>query len=116
MDTLLLAQDTWDLCLDINGNIAMASDPYSEAQDVASAVRLFIGELWFDITQGIPYFESILGQRPNVQFIKSRVEAAALTVPGIVQARCLFASISGRTLRGQIQVIDSAGASNNVSF
>ena len=33
MNTLLLHTSTWDLTVDIDGNIAMASDPYSEAQD-----------------------------------------------------------------------------------
>lgn len=116
MDSLLLDQSEWDLCQDLAGNIALASAPYAEVQDVASAVRLFIGELWFDTSQGIPYFENVLGQRPNLQFIKSRVEAAALTVPNIVSARCLFASFAGRTLTGQVQVIDATGATNNVSF
>lgn len=116
MTSLLLAQDAWDLCLDLAGNIALADAPYAEAQDVACAVRLFAGELWFDTSQGIPYFDSILGQRPNLQFVKSKVEAAALTVPNIVSARCLFASFADRTLTGQVQVIDATGATNNVTF
>lgn len=116
MDTLLLAQDTWDLVLDASGNIAKASEPYAIAQDVASAVRLFAGELWYDQAQGIPYFENILGQRPPLQYIKSQVENAALTVPEVVQARCLFADFRGRALSGQIQIIDTTGATNNVQF
>lgn len=116
MDTLLLAQDTWDLVLDASGNIAKASEPYAIAQDVASAVRLFAGELWYDQTQGIPYFEKILGQRPSLQYIKSQIEKAALTVPGVAQARCLFAGFKGRALSGQIQIIDTTGATNNVQF
>ena len=47
--TLLLDRTTWDLCLDANGNIAMATGPYAIAQDVASAVRL-----WHDTTKGVP--------------------------------------------------------------
>ncbi len=116
MNTLLVDVDGWDLVLDVNGNIAMASNPYSEAQDVASAVKLFLGEAYFDVAQGIPYFQNILGKRPNLQFVKSQIEKAALTVPGIVQARCLLASFDGRNLTGQVQLIDATGAENNVSF
>lgn len=116
MDTLLLDTGTWDLCLDANGNIALATEPYSIAQDVASAVKLFSGELWYDTTKGIPYFESILGQRPPLQYIKAQVEKAALTVPEVVSARCLLAGFKGRVLSGQIQVIDQTGASHNVHF
>jgi hypothetical protein len=116
MDTLLLATDTWDLVLDANGNIARASNPYAIAQDVASAVRLFAKELWYDTRQGIPYFENILGQRPPLQYVKAQVEKAALTVPEVVTAQCLLAGFKGRTLSGQIQIIDKTGASNNVHF
>ena len=116
MDTLLLAQDTWDLVLDANGNIAMATHPYSIAQDVASACRVFAGELWYDTTQGIPYFQNVLGKRPPLQYIKAQMEAAALTVPDVVSARCLFASFAGRALTGQVQIIDITGASHNAHF
>ena len=116
MNTLLLDIGVWDLVLDAGGDIAMAQSPYAVAQDVASAVRLFAGELWYDTTQGIPYFGKILGARPNLQYLKSQIEAAALTVPTVAQARCLFASITDRVLTGQIQIIDTDGVSNNVGF
>jgi hypothetical protein len=115
MNTLLLDIAAWDLALDINGNIAVASEPYAIAQDVASAVRLFAGELWYDTTQGVPYFD-VLGNVPNLQFIKLQIEKAALTAPGVVTARCLFAALTNRVLTGQVQIIDATGASNNVTF
>jgi hypothetical protein len=52
MKTLLLVTDKWDLCLDANGNIASAEPPYARAQDVASALRLFAAELWYDTSLG----------------------------------------------------------------
>lgn len=116
MDTLLLATNSWDLVLDASGNIAMATRPYAIAQDVASAVKLFSGELWYDTTQGVPYLTNILGQRPSLQYIKAQVEKAALTVPEVVSARCLIASFKGRNLTGQIQVIDKTGVTNHVHF
>lgn len=114
--TLLLDQSAWDLVLDAAGNIAVADAPYALAQDVASAVRTVAGELWYDTSQGVPYLTDILDKAPSLQFVKTKIEAAALTVPGIVKARCLFSSLSGRTLTGQIQVIDTDGTTNNVSF
>ncbi|AJJ19826.1 hypothetical protein [Yersinia intermedia] len=54
-NTLLLDRTAWDLVLDANGDIAMASLPYSIAQDVASAIKTFIGECWYDTSQGVPY-------------------------------------------------------------
>ena len=116
MNTLLLENDFWDLCLDAKGNIAMATEPYAIAQDVASAVRLFFGELWYDTKKGVPYFENVLGQRPSLQYIKAQVEKAAMTVPNVVSARCLFAEFAGRVPTGQVQIIDKTGATNNVHF
>lgn len=116
MNTLLLDRSIWDLTTDANGNIAMASNPYSEAQDVSSAVRVFKGEVYYDTTQGIPYFEQIFGARPNLQFVKAQVEQAALTVPGIVQAQCVFVSFVNRVLTGQIQTIDADGAARSITF
>jgi hypothetical protein len=116
MDTLLLDRTVWDLVTDASGNIACATEPYSIAQDVASAVKLFKAELWYDTSKGIPYFEQVLGQRPPLQFIKAQIEAAALTVPDVVQARCMIAAFSGRQLTGQIQVVDQTGKTHNVQF
>jgi hypothetical protein len=116
MQTLLLSVDNWDLTLDASGNIATASEPYALAQDVASACKVFAGELWYDTTQGIPYLENILGQSPPLQYIKSQLEDAALTVPGVVSALCVLAGLNGRLLSGQIQIIDITGATTNVQF
>jgi hypothetical protein len=100
MNTLLLDQTTWDLCLDANGNVAMASDPYAIAQDVASAVRTFLGECWFDTTLGVPYFEEVLGHWPSLQLVKSLIEAVALKVPEVTAAQCVVASLVDRVLTG----------------
>ena len=86
-DTILLDRTTWDMVVDSNGNIAVASAPYALEQDVASAVSLFLGELWYDTTKGVPYFESILGQLPPPSLFRSYLERAALTVPGVVSAQ-----------------------------
>lgn len=116
MNTLLLNPDNWDLLLDAYGNVAMASEPYAIAQDVASAIKLFSGELYFDTTQGIPYFDQILGHNPTLGYIKSQVEAAALTVPGVVSARATLAQYKNRGVSGQVMVIDTNGQSHNVVF
>lgn len=116
MNTLLLDRTVWDLVLDASGNIAMASDPYAIAQDVASAVRLFKGECWYDTTKGIPYWQQILGQWPPLALIRSYVEKAASTVPEVVSAKCTVLLANDRTITGQVEIIDKAGQLNNVTF
>lgn len=116
MDTLLLDTDLWDLCLDASGNIAMASNPYAIAQDVASACKLYLGELWYNTDKGIPYTDQILGHSPPLSLVKSDLETAALSVPEVVEARAVGLQISNGQLTGTIEFIDSTGQANNVSF
>lgn len=104
MDTLLLDQAAWDLVLDINGNIAVASAPYSLAQDAASAIKTFLGEVYFDTTIGVPYLTQILGKSPSLALLKERLSAAALTVPDVVSADVFITAIDNRDLQGQVQV------------
>lgn len=105
MNTLLLDRTVWDVCKDANGNIALASDPYSVLQDVSSAVRLFLGELWYNTAPGVPYFEAILGQPIAPQILKGRIEQAARTVPQVVSATVFLGRFQGRALSGQIQIV-----------
>ena len=116
MNTLLLSTDLWDLVLDANGNLASATDPYSVVQDVASAARTFLGEVWYDTTIGVPYFQQILGKLPPLAFIKAQLVTAALTVPGCTNPVVFFNGLSGRTLTGQIQFTDSNGTTQAASF
>lgn len=116
MNTLLLDTQIWDLCLDASANIAVASEPYAIAQDVASALKLFAGELWYDNTRGIPYFENVLGQYPPSGYLIAQFEAAALTVPGVVQAQCINLQLNNRQLTGSVEVIDLTGQAQNVTF
>ena len=116
MQTLLLDPTTWDLTVDARGNIAVASDPYSLAQDAASQCRLFEGELWYDTTQGVPYWKEILGKLPPVSLIKSELVTAAKLVPGVIAAQCFISSIANRQVTGQVQVLDNSGSVLAASF
>ncbi|MGI4941080.1 MAG: hypothetical protein ACRYHQ_11075 [Janthinobacterium lividum] len=114
--TLLLDRTTWTLCLDASGNIAIADAPYALAQDAASAIRLFLGEGWYDVDLGVPYFQQILGQYPSLPFVKGQMVAAAETVPGVTAATVYLSGLSHRTLTGQVQVTDAAGTMTSASF
>lgn len=116
MQTLLLDPVMWDLTVDSNGNIAVATEPLAEAQDAASAVRLFQGELYYDTTQGIPYWQSILGYLPPLSLLRALYVTAAETVPGVTSARCFFTQFQDRELRGQIQVTTDSGQTAAVNF
>jgi hypothetical protein len=113
MNTLLL--DTgWDLSVNTLGNIAMTTGNYAMAQDVASACRLFYGELWYNNTTGVPYFEDILGESPPRSLIRSHLKKAALTVPGVIDAKVYIDSIAKRKLVGRVQFTDATGILHDV--
>ena len=116
MDTMQLDPGTWDLTLDANGNIAKATGGYALAQDAASAIKLFQGELWFDTTQGVAYWGQILGYLPPVNLLKAKLVAAALTVPGVQKAACFISAFTARDVQGQVQVSDASGNTGVASF
>lgn len=116
MKTMLLDVVTVDLVLDIASNIAVASEPYSQAQDAASAIRTFIGECWYDTTLGVPYFKSFFGKAPNISLMKATFVNQALTVPGVTAAKVFITSAVGRKITGQVQITNSAGQTAAAAF
>ncbi|WP_321900032.1 hypothetical protein [Paraburkholderia heleia] len=116
MKNSLLDRTVWDLVLDASGNIACAMNPYQIAQDVASAIKTFRTECWYDTTLGIPYRESVLGQLPPASFIRSELVNAALTVPDVASATVTSLVLSERTLSGEIDVTDVNGNTQTVPF
>lgn len=103
MRTLFLMPDTWDLTLDVSGNIASATDVYQQAQDIASAGRTFVGDLYYDTEAGIPYFQSILGANGfPLALYKMHLEEAAKSIPGVVSAQAELGLNAQRQATGYI--------------
>lgn len=116
MKTLLLDNTFWDLLTDAAGNIAVASEPYAFAQDVASALKLFLAELWYDVSKGVPYFEDVLGKTPPVTFFQELMVQSALTVPGVVSAECIISAFENRTVDGQVTFKTASGQTGTVNL
>lgn len=118
MNTLLLDVSLWDLTLDANGNIAVAAEPYALAQDVASACRTVLGEVYYDTTLGVDYFGEIFGLTPPAAIFQEQFVAAALTVPDVVAATCVIEAYSAgsRTATGQVVFTDSSHQTQTVSI
>lgn len=115
MQTLEL-DHAWDLMVDASGNIAVAPELLSMAQDAASAIKTFAGEVYFDTTLGIPYFSQILGYSPPVSLLKAYFNQAALTVPGVITSKTFITSWVDRVVSGQIQITDSSGTVTAAGF
>ncbi len=116
MRTLLLDRDVWDCVIDAAGNWAVADQPYSVAQDVASAIKLFKGELFYDKAPGVPYWRDILGFRPPLALVREHIQTAALTVPSVAGAVCTITSFNDRTLTGYVEITLTDGTTQTVSI
>lgn len=116
MNTLYLIPKTWDLVLDSNGDIALAKDPYAKAQDVASAVRLFSGELYYNTDKGIPYFEETLGKKQSFSLYRYRLIQAALSVPGVLSADADIEHKDGRKAAGSVRFTDQENRQHEIGL
>ncbi len=116
--TLLLDVSLWDLTLDASGNIAVASPPYAIAQDVASACRTVLGEVYYDNTLGVDYFGQLFGYTPPASVFQEQFVAQTLTVPGVVAATCNIEAYSAATREatGQVVFTDINHATQTVSL
>lgn len=114
MDTMFLNPATWDLDVDASGNIALSSLAYSVAQDVASQSLLWRGEAPYNTGDGIPYEESVLGQRPAQATLAAWYQEESLRVPDVASANPVLIYDQARGVSGQIQVTLTGGATINV--
>ncbi|WP_118987905.1 hypothetical protein [Photorhabdus sp. CRCIA-P01] len=114
--SFLLDIKSWDLILDDSGNIAITDNPYSVAQAVACACSTYLGECWYDITLGIPYYQRILGHWPGIQLINSKMQQEAMKLPYVQSAICEVISGDERTIVGTMTITDTNNQSVVVNF
>ena len=112
----LFLDATWDLTLDVGGNIATVTGPYAIAQNVANAVRLFIKDAYFDQDRGIPHFDTELGHVPPYSLLRSYIVQAAKSVEGVADATVTFTDPEKRVLGGEIQLTLTTGETASVAF
>lgn len=108
MSELMLETSEWDLIPDQNGDIAVCSDPYATAQQVANECRLYQGEAYYAPDQGIPLDPDVFGETATLSYVGMLMQEAALTVDGVVTATpSLYRK--NREVRGAVLVSTSAG-------
>lgn len=114
--TLLLDKETWDLSLDDKGYLAVATDEYAIAQNVANAVRLFTKDAYFEQQDGIPHFSIELGHIPSESVVRARINETAKSVAGVVDAVTQLTNFNNRNLEGQIIITTGNGVTLNVDL
>lgn len=104
MKTWKLDKD-WDVGLDDLNNIAMVDGNDRLAQDVASSVRVFKGELPFDVDRGVAY------DKPDEvrNTLKNDMNEQALLVDGVSDSITVFNNLTDRLLNVTIYATNEEG-------
>lgn len=87
-----------DLYLDADGNISISFDLQAALQACAQAAQTLLGEMVFNVNQGIPYFQTVWVGVPNIQQFNAALRAAFLAVPNVVEVISLVTSQINDTL------------------
>lgn len=105
MKTLALINEGWDLFVDEYGNIATKSDADQIAQDVSSSVRVFKGEVPFDVYRGVEY------NKPdeNRNTLKQDIMEQVYYINGVGDALVDFRELKDRTLEPVIYLTTEGG-------
>lgn len=87
-----------DMYLDEFGNIAFAYDLTAITQQCQQAAKTLLGEMVYNINDGIPYFQTLWVGTPNIAQYTSALRRAFLAVDGVLEVVSLITSHSGNTL------------------
>ena len=87
-----------DIYLDAQGNIAFAFDLTAITQQCKQVAQTLLGEMVYNVNQGIPYFQTVWVGVPNISQFTSALRRAFLAVGGVLEVVSLITSQSGNTL------------------
>lgn len=105
MKTLALTNNEWDLYVDDFGNLAIKDNNDRLAQDVASSVRVWLGECPFDTDRGVDYGSP----DTNRDELKLQINEQAGLVEGVNESMVVFDEFRDRTLKTTIYVTNENG-------
>lgn len=104
----------WDLYVDNLRNIATNTQAAAVAQDAASAIKVFSGEIYLDTTQGIPYLSELFVSNFGAPVVGALLEQAALSVPNVVTAQSSNVAVNNRSVTGTVNILDVNGQASGV--
>lgn len=83
----------------IKGGVQLSRGIDAVAQDCRVTLQIYQGEWFLDQTVGIPYFESIFGQKPPVAIAAARISmrSALLAIDGVIDVLKFDTAFDGKT-------------------
>lgn len=117
MKTLFLKVDTWDLAIDTQGNLAIATEEYQQAQDICSSCRVFYGDDYYNKTDGIPYLESIMGKSNYpISLYQRHLHDRSMLVSGVVSIDVKLFPLKDRIMSGTIDFVNDQNLRGTVGL
>lgn len=87
-----------DIYLDSVGNLAFAYDLTAISQQCAQAAKTLLGEMVYNTTTGIPYFQVLWVGVPNIAQYTGALRRAFLAINGVLEVVSLITSQAGNVL------------------
>jgi hypothetical protein len=87
-----------DLYLDGDGSIVMSFDIQAVKEACAQAAQTILGEVIYNTSEGIPYFETLWVGVPNTPQFEAALRSAFLNVPNVTEVVSLLTSQENNTL------------------
>ena len=69
----------------VNSELFLCTDARAIAQHVEARLRLFLGEWFLDLREGVPYFENVFVKNPNIALVKSLLSNVVTETPGVTE-------------------------------
>lgn len=89
----------------VNGTIQLTQTLSEQvAQSLLIRLRFFQAEWFLDPTLGIPYFQTILGQKNALGIVAQIFRSAIISTPGVANVVSLVPTLTGRSLALSFQV------------
>ena len=82
--TGIALDETNDIYIDENKNLALCRDIEAVKTSVSCATKTNHGEIVLNTNLGIPYFETIFTAHPDIELWKSYMKEAILAVPKVL--------------------------------
>ena len=82
MSDLSLTEDLSGLLIK-NGDLVLTQGADAVKQHVTQRLRMFTGEWFLNLSEGVPYFQNILVKNPNPDIVDSLIKDTILSTPGV---------------------------------
>ena len=93
------------------GNTSFLTETQAVAQAIQTKLKLFQGESWEDLNDGLPFFQSVAGSTDK-SMIDLTVKARILETPNVLDISSFQSSISNRRYSATASVNTAYGTVN----